>query len=123
MHGNEILATEIREYEADTKFGQSEHTVRSVAAIIRSPAHKPPQGWDGDPPLDSALAVFVGYILFDAWIGNTDRHHENWGFINSTGGDIFLAHVTRSFCRSPIRGTHARQHAWPTSPWLRLREV
>lgn len=24
---------------------------------------------------------FVGYLIFDAWIGNTDRHWENWGVI------------------------------------------
>jgi hypothetical protein len=23
--------------------------------------------------------IFVGYLLFDALIGNTDRHHDNWG--------------------------------------------
>jgi hypothetical protein len=22
--------------------------------------------------------IFVGYLLFEALIGNTDRHHENW---------------------------------------------
>ena len=25
--------------------------------------------------------IFVGYLLFDALIGNTDRHHENWGIV------------------------------------------
>ena len=25
--------------------------------------------------------MFIGYLLFDALIGNTDRHHENWGII------------------------------------------
>ena len=27
------------------------------------------------------LETFIGYLLFDAWIGNTDRHSENWGLI------------------------------------------
>jgi hypothetical protein len=26
----------------------------------------------------SALDVFVGYAMLDAWIANQDRHHENW---------------------------------------------
>ena len=30
------------------------------------------------------IEVFVGYILLDAWIGNTDRHHQNWGIISRT---------------------------------------
>jgi hypothetical protein len=25
--------------------------------------------------------VFVGYLMLDAWIGNTDRHHENWALV------------------------------------------
>lgn len=24
---------------------------------------------------------FIGYLVFDCLIGNTDRHHENWGII------------------------------------------
>jgi hypothetical protein len=28
-----------------------------------------------------AFGVFVGYLMLDAWIGNTDRHHENWGLL------------------------------------------
>ncbi len=24
----------------------------------------------------------MGYLLLDAWIGNGDRHHENWGFVS-----------------------------------------
>jgi len=27
------------------------------------------------------LACFVDMIVFDAWIGNMDRHHENWGIV------------------------------------------
>jgi hypothetical protein len=35
----------------------------------------------------SYLSTFIGYLLFDAWIGNTDRHSENWGLVvHVTGG-------------------------------------
>jgi hypothetical protein len=30
------------------------------------------------PGVESALDVFVGYVMLDAWISNQDRHHENW---------------------------------------------
>jgi hypothetical protein len=36
------------------------------------------------PPIDGALTAadfFVGYLVLDALIGNTDRHHENWAVI------------------------------------------
>lgn len=35
--------------------------------------------------------IFIGYLLFDAWIGNTDRHHENWGVVVTENGTIELA--------------------------------
>jgi hypothetical protein len=33
------------------------------------------------------LDVLVGYLIFDAWIGNTDRHHENWGITLERQGE------------------------------------
>lgn len=29
----------------------------------------------------TAVECFVGYIVFDGWIMNVDRHHENWGML------------------------------------------
>lgn len=42
---------------------------------------------DVEPPVDvaddlSASTVFVGYLVLDALIGNTDRHEENWCVIS-----------------------------------------
>jgi hypothetical protein len=37
--------------------------------------------------LETALDVFIGYVMLDAWIANQDRHHENWGAIQI--GDIY----------------------------------
>ena len=31
----------------------------------------------------SALDLFICYLMLDAWIGNTDRHAENWGIVVS----------------------------------------
>ena len=42
--------------------------------------HRPETWMSGVPPgVDTALDVFVGYVMLDAWIANQDRHHENWG--------------------------------------------
>lgn len=32
----------------------------------------------------SALDVFAGYVMLDAWVANQDRHHENWGAIRDS---------------------------------------
>jgi hypothetical protein len=32
----------------------------------------------------TAVELFIGYLVFDALVGNTDRHHENWGVVVMT---------------------------------------
>lgn len=38
----------------------------------------------------AAMDVFAGYLVFDAWIANTDRHALNWGLLDR-GGERCLA--------------------------------
>ncbi|MHB1163969.1 MAG: hypothetical protein ACYC3K_01885 [Candidatus Nanopelagicales bacterium] len=33
----------------------------------------------------TAIESFAGCLAFDALIGNTDRHHENWAVIRTSG--------------------------------------
>ena len=40
-----------------------------------------------DPAIRSPLDLFVGYLLLDSLIGNTDRHHENWAILQLTPTD------------------------------------
>lgn len=35
----------------------------------------------------TGLEVFAGYLVFDAWIANTDRHAINWGVLLSENDD------------------------------------
>jgi hypothetical protein len=79
--GNQLLQERDPAYPADQgrKYKVREHTVSAVAEVIRNLALPAPQ-WMGKAPagIGSALDVFVGYVLLDAWIANQDRHHENW---------------------------------------------
>jgi hypothetical protein len=54
--------------------------VEAVAAVLDT-LRPPPAQWNGSLPtgINSALDVFTGYIMLDAWTANQDRHHENWG--------------------------------------------
>jgi hypothetical protein len=73
------------------KYGVSAHTVEAVAALL--PALRPPAaGWMQNAPagITTALGVFVGYVMLDAWVANQDRHHQNWGAIQD-GGVLYLA--------------------------------
>ena len=52
---------------------------------------QPPRGWQPIQEVTSASEMFVGYLLLDAWIGNTDRHDQNWGVIEYIDSHYYLA--------------------------------
>jgi len=92
--GNELLARIVKRYADTGYYKQTGHTVARVFAVLRDPAVKAPASWTAQPAIRSAAEVFVGYLMLDALIGNTDRHHENWGLIvgpGNQGPEIRLA--------------------------------
>jgi len=74
IHGNEILAGHVLGYDPRKKFHQSDHTLANIVEALRrmfpDPAHH-----------DGVLADLGSYFVLDALVGNTDRHHENWGIL------------------------------------------
>lgn len=40
------------------------------------------------PNITTAKQVFLGYLMLDAWISNTDRHHENWATIRRFENEV-----------------------------------
>lgn len=81
--GNEILAPLLPNYPLDTR-DISQHTIDNVLNAIASSCVNLPNNWIPPKGINNATDVFVGYLLLDAWIGNTDRHHENWAFVTLT---------------------------------------
>lgn len=75
IHGNEVLAR-LGDYDRFKKQQQSDHT---FANIVRALAHLKP--FPEDVVRDYVLPRLAQYVVFDALIGNTDRHHENWGLL------------------------------------------
>jgi serine/threonine protein kinase HipA of HipAB toxin-antitoxin module len=53
------------------KFRQADHTIENIQSAIR--------GLFPAEAADAMLTKLAAYLVFDALIGNTDRHHENWG--------------------------------------------
>ncbi len=48
--------------------------------------------------------------MFDAWIANQDRHHENWGVITLPGGMTYLApSYDHASSLGAIESDHVRQ--------------
>lgn len=89
--GNEILVQVDKAYPKERFYRVRQHTLRLVLAIIKQNVIQSPLGWNPFDDMASALDVFVGYLMLDAWIANQDRHHENWGFIVSAERIVHLA--------------------------------
>ncbi len=81
IHGNDILAGLASTYPRTQGYRLSQHTLSLVLEALRQPGLQLPLNWIPPAGITEAIPTFVGYLLLDAWIGNGDRHHENWGFV------------------------------------------
>jgi hypothetical protein len=67
----------------------------TVDAVLQCVQNLAPPSWNWiaivPPGIATALDVFIGYALLDAWIANQDRHHENWAAIASSEEKLRLA--------------------------------
>ena len=73
FHGNQLLLKRVADYDADMMFGQSDHTLSNIWRVM--------EAFRSKDAVHRAKCRFAGYLLLDAVIGNTDRHHENWGLL------------------------------------------
>ena len=73
-HGNQIMEWTVADYDPNIRRGQSDHSFeniwRSLERVFR-----------GSTAAKKHKKMFAMYMLLDAVIGNTDRHHENWGLL------------------------------------------
>lgn len=74
VHGNELLAGAIKGYDKDKQRGQADHHFRNIVTTIE-------RWFPQDKVRERESLRIVGYLVFDALVGNTDRHHENWGVV------------------------------------------
>lgn len=73
-HGNQILAGLVLGYDPAKAFRQSDHTLSNIFTAIDKVFEIPASA-------RTVKEEFADYLLLDALIGNTDRHHENWGVL------------------------------------------
>lgn len=73
-HGNQILAGQVLGYDPSKKFGQSSHTLANIFEALERVFRRPETAM-------GAKQRIAEYMVLDALIGNTDRHHENWGIL------------------------------------------
>jgi hypothetical protein len=93
--GNMILSRVDPTYDGSLKFRQARYTLLAVLGLLRMLALRPQPGLTPAYEGLSAYEMFIGYLLFDVMVGNTDRHHENWGVVvlakREAGFEVCLA--------------------------------
>lgn len=115
VHGNELLVEVDPTYPQYERYRASQHTVANIALAISQ-----------DFIIPSAIAffphgtcnskeLFLGYLLLDALIGNTDRHHENWGLLVRSEKGRRIAELAPTFDHASSLGrelSDERVHAY-----------
>lgn len=72
VHGNELLGGLLSGYDSEKIHGQADHTVENIVHVLE-------KIFSSSSGRATASKMFIGYLVFDALVGNTDRHHQNWG--------------------------------------------
>ena len=90
IHGNQIMTLEMPNYEQGLDFHQSYHTLDNIfkgLTRVLGPTTIRRQAQLG----------LCRYLVLDALVGNTDRHHENWGVLVRFSRRRFIAKLAPSF--------------------------
>ncbi|MBL0126834.1 MAG: HipA domain-containing protein [Flavobacteriales bacterium] len=77
VHGNVLLPGQVLGYDPLKKQRQSDHTLGNILRVVD---HVFAEREDRNKALDT----FMGYLVLDALVMNTDRHHENWALVRYT---------------------------------------
>jgi len=119
--GNQLLQVFVPNYPApgpgSRKFYRvSQHTVDAVFEVLElrhrgsPPVVQLPIGFAGMEGVSISAEVFTGYLMLDAWIGNTDRHHENWGWVlkpvEPSLSNASAMHLAPTFDHASSLGAH-----------------
>lgn len=76
VHGNELLSSRNPGYRTAQVGPVPGYDLDAIAVAL--------DGYAGSETGLSAFESFTGYLTFDALVGNTDRHHENWAVLTGS---------------------------------------
>ena len=74
VHGNELLAGRVAGYPVSDLRNVAAYRVDTIVAVLTGAQPSPASG-------RAAIEDFAGYLLLDALVANTDRHHQNWAVL------------------------------------------
>lgn len=99
IHGNELIAGRVVGYDPQRKRRTSDHTWERICKAIREVC-------SGN--CEEILGQFAGYLVLDALIANTDRHHENWAVLRNDQDGLTLYQLSPSFDHASSLGREMR---------------
>ncbi len=74
IHGNQLLRVFVAGYDPGRSFHHSSHTIENIWSVMDDI-------FADTRSAQRARVRVAEYLVLDALIGNTDRHHENWGVL------------------------------------------
>lgn len=93
--GNVILSRVISDYPGKSRAGKHlrvpQHTPAAIHYSLNTLDRSFPRLESKIDWVKDSFSQFLGYLLFDAWVANQDRHDENWGVLWYKGGHFSLA--------------------------------
>ncbi len=115
VHGNDLLAGLVTGYDRHKQRRQSDHSIGNVLRAIDRLF-----GPNDAAPRVEALNMLAGYVVLDALVLNTDRHHENWGVLRRVDPQHGATHrLAPSFDHASCLARNepqAKLAAWLTEP-------
>ena len=87
IHANEVLASYDEHYDKNRTYHATDYQLEKVLYLvdnILSTLTLPTDNVESNE-VTKPIELFIGYLVFDFWIANLDRHHENWGIILERG--------------------------------------
>ena len=90
VHGNQVLEWTVVDYDPSIRFGQSDHSFENIWNSLD-------RVFEEREAAEEIQQSIAGYLILDAVIGNTDRHHENWGLLRRRAGSRWVGRLAPSF--------------------------
>jgi len=101
VHGNQLLSGKVLGYDPEVRFKQSSHTLGNIFLALEGT-------FSNANALRRAKLRLADYLVLDALIGNTDRHHENWGLLRKRVGEGWQEMMAPSFDHASSLGRELR---------------
>ena len=98
-HGNQLLSLGVEGYGGKPK--QADHALDNIWRVMENAFGRSEQ-------TGKARARIGEYLVLDALVGNTDRHHENWGLLKRKLNDHFEEFVAPSYDHASSLGRELR---------------